>query len=178
MAGPTEAVVDASTTLKWISEEEGTPAALKLRDEHVEGTTTLSAPDLILYELANALRYRPGFDDEKVAQALGDVIDLQIDLIAPGSELLRQSARDAYLYNTTVYDSCYLALGELMGIEVYTSNKRFYEKAKASGIMKLTSSAAADTLFLIALKRHGHLGRSQGHHPHAPHMNHPKSRHT
>jgi predicted nucleic acid-binding protein len=114
MAGPAEAVVDASTAIKWLSEEEGTPAALKLRDEHVEGTTALSAPDLLLYELANALRCRPGFDEEKTAKALGDVIDLQIDLITPGRELLQQATRDAYLYDTTVYDSCYLALGELM----------------------------------------------------------------
>ena len=137
MAGPAEAVVDASTAIKWLSEEEGTPAALKLRNEHVEGTTVLSAPDLLLYELANALRYRPGFDEERTTQALGDVIDLQIDLITPGRELLQQSIRDAYLYNTTAYDACYLALGELMGVEVYTSDKKFYERAKASGILRL-----------------------------------------
>ena len=137
MAGPTEAVVDASTAIKWLSEEEGTPAALKLREEHIEGTTVLSAPDLLLYELANALRYKPDFDNEKVTQALINVIDLQIDLITPGRELLQQSTKDAYLYDTTVYDSCYLALGELMGVEVYTSDRKFYEKAKGSDILRL-----------------------------------------
>jgi predicted nucleic acid-binding protein len=137
MAGRAEAVVDASTAVKWLSEEEGTPAALRLRDEHIEGTTVLSAPDLLLYELANVLRHRPGFNEEKVTQALGDVIDLQIDMITPGRELLQRSTEDAYLYGTTVYDSCYLALGELMGVEVYTSDKKFYEKAKASGVLKL-----------------------------------------
>ena len=137
MAGPTEAVVDASTAIKWLSEEEGTPAALKLREEHIEGTTLLSAPNLLLYELANALRYKPDFDNEKVTQALINVIDLQIDLITPGRELLQQSTKDAYLYDTTVYDSCYLALGELMGVEVYTSDRKFYEKAKGSDILRL-----------------------------------------
>ncbi len=137
MARQTEAVVDASVAVKWLSEEEGTQAALKLREEHIEGTTILSAPDLLLYELANALRYKPDFDDEKAAQALSDLIDLQIDLINPGRELLQQSIEDAYLYDTTVYDSCYLALGELMGIEVYTSDRKFYEKAKESDILRL-----------------------------------------
>ena len=137
MARRTEAVVDASIAIKWLSEEEGTPAALKLREEHIEGTTILSAPDLLLYELANALRYRPDFDDEKVTHALYNVIDLQIDLITPGRELLQQSTKDAYLYDTTVYDSCYLALGELMGVEVYTSDRKFYEKAKGSDILRL-----------------------------------------
>ena len=137
MARRTEAVVDASTAIKWLSEEEGTPAALKLREEHIEGTTVLSAPNLLLYELANALRYKPDFDNEKVTQALINVIDLQIDLITPGRELLQQSTKDAYLYDTTVYDSCYLALGELMGVEVYTSDRKFYEKAKGSNILRL-----------------------------------------
>ena len=137
MAGRTEAVVDASTAIKWLSEEEGTPAALKLREEHIEGTTLLSAPNLLLYELANALQHRPDYDDEKVTQALIHVIDLQIDLITPGRELLQQSTKDAYLYDTTVYDSCYLALGELMGVEVYTSDRKFYEKAKGSDILRL-----------------------------------------
>jgi predicted nucleic acid-binding protein len=137
MAGRAEAVVDASVAVKWLSEEEGTKAALKLRGDHLEGTILLSAPDLLIYELANAIRYKPGFDDNKVTRAIGDVIDLQIDLITPGRELIEKSAEAAYLYDATIYDSCYLALGALMGIEVYTSDKKFYEKAKQSGILKL-----------------------------------------
>ena len=137
MAGREEAVVDASIAIKWFSEEEGTQAALKLREEHIEGTLILSAPDLLIYELANALRFKPDFDDEKVSRAVADIMDLQIDLINPGRELIEKSTEAAYLYGATVYDSCYLALGELLGVEVYTSDKKFYEKAKGSGILKL-----------------------------------------
>ena len=137
MEGREEAVVDASVAIKWFSEEEGTEAALKLREEHIDGKRLLSAPDLLLYELSNALRYKPGFDAEKVSRAVADVIDLQIDLIAPGRELAEKSAEAAYRYQATVYDSCYLALGELMGIEVYTADKKFHNEAKTSGILHL-----------------------------------------
>ena len=137
MAGQAEAVVDASVAIKWLNEEEGTQAALKLREEHIEGGTSLSAPNLILYEIANALRYRPGFDDEKAYLAVTAIIDLQIDLVTPGRDLLQQAIVDAYLYDITVYDSCYLALGELMGIRVYTSDKKLYEKTREAGNMKL-----------------------------------------
>jgi len=137
MAGREEAVVDASIAIKWFSEEEGTQAALKLREEHIEGTLILSAPDLLIYELANALRFKPDFDDEKVSRAVADIMDLQIDLINPGRELIGKSTEAAYLYGATVYDSCYLALGELLGVEVYTSDKKFYEKAKGSNRLKL-----------------------------------------
>jgi predicted nucleic acid-binding protein len=137
MARRAEAVIDPSVAVKWFSNEEGTEAALKLRDEHIAETTTLIAPDLLLYELANALRYKPGFNEEHVTRAVSDILDLQIDIITPGKELLKQSTEAAYLYDAAIYDSCYLALGQLMGVEVYTSDKKFYGKAKKSGILKL-----------------------------------------
>jgi predicted nucleic acid-binding protein len=137
MARRSEAVVDASVAVKWFSEEEGTKAALELRESHIEGRMVLSAPNLIIYELANALRFKPGFDDAKVTRAISDILDLQIDFINPGRELMEKSAETAYLYDTTIYDSCYLALGELMGIEVITFDKKFYDKAKRSGILRI-----------------------------------------
>ncbi len=137
MAGREEAVIDASVAVKWFSEEEGTDAALKIREAHIDGTTTLSAPDLLLYELANALRYKPDFTEEKASRAITDIIDLEIDIISPSREIIEKAIKDAHLYDVAIYDSCYLALGELMGIIVYTSDKKFYEKAKQSDVLRL-----------------------------------------
>jgi len=58
-----------------------------------------------------------------VTRAITDVVDLQIDLITPSRELMDKATEDAYAR----------ALGELMEIVVYTSDKKFYEKAKLSG---------------------------------------------
>ena len=135
MAGQEEAVVDASVAVKWFSEEEGTARALEFRESHIEGDRILVAPDLLIYELANALRFKPGFDQEKVARAVDDILDLQVDLIEPGRELLRAGSELAFRYGVTVYDSCYLALGELMGIQVYTSDRQLYERARESGLL-------------------------------------------
>ena len=137
MARHPEAIVDASVAIKWFNLEEGTQAALRLREEHIEETTILCAPNLILYELTNALRYNPSFNKEKVTQAISSLIDLQIDFISPSKDLLDQSIKDAYLYDITVYDSNYLALAELMGIILYTSDKKLYEKTKETGIIEL-----------------------------------------
>jgi predicted nucleic acid-binding protein len=135
MAGREEAVIDASVAVKWFSGEEGTDEALKLRDEHITGTIVLSAPDLFIYEMANALRFKPGFNFEKVGRAILDIFDLQLDLITPSGELVKRSTELAFRYDITVHDSCYLALAELMGISLYTSDKRFFEKAKESGLI-------------------------------------------
>ena len=135
MARREEAVIDASAAVKWFSGEEGVLEALKMRDEHVAGKLVLSAPDLFIYEMANALRFKPGFNDEKVGRAISNIFDLQLDLIAPSGELVKRSQELAFTYDITVYDSCYLALAELMGISLYTSDKRFFEKAKESGLI-------------------------------------------
>jgi len=130
-------VIDASVVVKWFAEELGTQSALKLRGEHVDGVRTLMAPDLLLYEVANALRYKPGFGVEKVVRAIVDLMDIQVDLIVPSRELVERSSDLAYAYGVSVYDSCYLALSELMGVSLYTSDKRFFDGAKASGRMIL-----------------------------------------
>jgi len=136
MAGQEEAVIDASVAAKWFTEEEGTDRALEVRESHIEGGRTLIAPDLIVYEIANALRFKPGFDQERVARVVEDLLDLQMDLINPSRDLLRIGSELAFRYGITIYDSCYIALGELMGIEVYTSDKQLYERAKESGLLR------------------------------------------
>ena len=137
MAGQEEAVVDASVAVKWFSDEEGTANALIIRQSHVEGERMLIAPDLILYELSNALRFKPGFDQDMVARAVEDLLNIQIELIGPTKELIKESSALAYRCGITIYDSCYIALGQLLGIHVYTSDKQLYQQAKETGIIKL-----------------------------------------
>lgn len=141
MARQEEVVLDASVAVKWFSEEEGTQQALKMKDDHIEGIRLIFAPDLIIYELSNALRFKPGFDAPRVARAVNDLLDLQIDFVAPTEELVRRSSELAFRYGITTYDSCYLALGELLGIQVFTSDEQFYERAKDCGFLRLIETS-------------------------------------
>ena len=77
---PQEKVVDASVVVKWFSDEEGSDRALKLRDGHIGGELSLVAPELILYEVTNALRYKPLFDSSKVSRAFHDLLEFQLIL--------------------------------------------------------------------------------------------------
>ncbi len=52
-----EAVVDASVVVKWLVEEEGSERALRLRDRYIDGKIEIIAPELITFEVLNALRY-------------------------------------------------------------------------------------------------------------------------
>lgn len=48
-------VVDASVALKWFVDEPDSAPALALRNAHIAGQSPLVAPDLLIYEVANAL---------------------------------------------------------------------------------------------------------------------------
>ena len=132
-----EIVVDASVVIKWFSDEEGGDRALKLRNDHVDGTTTLIAPDLLVYEIANALRFKPGLDSQGVAEAVDDLFDLQIDLLVPTAGVVRTAADLSKQFGITIYDSSYLSLAKLLGIEVVTADKKLHEKAKGCGFILL-----------------------------------------
>jgi predicted nucleic acid-binding protein len=137
MERPEETVIDASVAVKWFSEEKGSGRALALREEHIDGKRTLVAPDLLIYEIANALRFKPGFNSRIAARAVDDLFGLQIDIIALSKELVIRGSELAYQYGITVYDASYLSLGELLGSEVLTADDDLYKKAGLCGFLKM-----------------------------------------
>lgn len=132
-----EIVLDASVVVKWFSEEEDSEIAVKIRDKHIEGLTTIVSPDLVFYEVVNSLRYNPAFNVDDVTRVIADLIDIGIDLITPNKELMENAVKHAHEYNLSIYDAYYLSLAQLMGLEIVTADTQFYEKAKKIGIIKL-----------------------------------------
>ncbi|MEM3995420.1 MAG: type II toxin-antitoxin system VapC family toxin, partial [Thermofilum sp.] len=64
-----EAVVDASVVVKWFVEEEGSDRALEVRDRYVSGELKLIAPELLPFEVLNALYYKRLFTVEELKSA-------------------------------------------------------------------------------------------------------------
>lgn len=123
-------VLDASLIVKWFSQEEGTEIALQARDRHISGEITITVPDLLIYEVANALTYNPGFDDGDVKAAVRDIFEMELDLIWPDEELLNKAAEYASEEGITVYDGCYISLAEILGLEFFTADGRLSEKTE------------------------------------------------
>lgn len=123
-------VIDTSVAVKWFSLEEGTPAALELRERLYRRECRILAPDLLLYELANALRFNPRLTADEVKAAVGSVIDLGLEFISADSELLRQAVDFAFRFNATVYDACFLALSDLRGLPLISADAKLIAQAK------------------------------------------------
>jgi len=124
-------VIDTSVAVKWFSHEEATESALLLRDAMLKGECRVTAPDLLLYELANALRHNPNFAEEDIKLAVRSVCDMSIEFAPAENKLIEQAIEVAFHYKITVYDGCFLALAGLTGFPLLTADIKLIEKAGA-----------------------------------------------
>jgi len=116
-------VVDASVIVKCFVNEPGSDAALELWEEHTSGKSLIVVPDTALSEILNVLRYKH-FDNAKLQAANKIIWDAQLHTERTSQFLMGRAAMLALKHNLSVYDAFYLAVGELFGAQVYTSDKQ------------------------------------------------------
>jgi len=137
----TACVIDSSVAVKWFCEETGTEAALLLRDGAFAGKCRLAAPDLLLYELGNALRFNGRLDPDDVKLALGSLLDMGIVFHPADGPLLSRAVDLAFRYRMTVYDGCFIALADNLGLPLITADGKLVEKAgDHAGIVRLAEA--------------------------------------
>ena len=138
-----EFVLDTSVALKWFSEfgESDLHRALQLREGLLNGSVFLTVPELLFYEIANALRHNPRFSSKDVEGAIDSVLDMGLDVRTMEQETLAEAIRIAFKYNSTVYDTYFLALSIREGKPLITADYKFTEKLKGvKGIIKLSET--------------------------------------
>ena len=124
LTSPPLFIIDTSVAVKWFSREDFTDCALKLRDAAFAGNCRLAAQDLLLYELANALRFNPRFDASDVKLAIKSVEDMGIDFHPAQGPLLSLAVDLAFHHRITVYDGCFLALAVQEGGKLVTADTK------------------------------------------------------
>ena len=123
-------ILDASVVVKWFSEEEYTEKALAIRERIRMGEERVIVPDLILYELANALKYNPNFDANDVSDALTSIFDMDLEIVTPIPEIINLAVALAFDYNITVYDAFYIALAKDLELTFITADRRLCERVR------------------------------------------------
>ena len=132
-------VLDTSVVAKWFKEEEDSDLALQIREDFHEGLHEIIVPDLLLYEISNALRFDKKFTPDLITDAIGSLFEMDIVITVPSKELISDAAKIAIDNDVTVYDAIYVALSlKINGIFI-TADKRFYEKIKGTENCKLLS---------------------------------------
>ena len=129
-------VVDSSVCIKWFCLEEETDKALFLRESYIKGTKILAIPDLILYEVAYALRHNKKVQEHDVQEAVESMFKLGVDIIVPTTEMLNSAITLAFAFNITVYDAVFLALADILSFECITADEKLYQKTKTLGYIR------------------------------------------
>ena len=137
-------VLDASVILKWFVHEVDSVRALKLREEFYTGTREIVVPDLLLYEIGNALLYNPTFATDEIQEVLSTLFGMEIEIITPTLPLLGKAIELARSLNITCYDATYLALAEELEFEFVTADEKFYRKVEKNTNLKVPVRLLSD----------------------------------
>lgn len=125
-------VIDASVAMKWFSHvnEENIDDALKLQKLHLKRKCLLIAPDLLVYEIVNALRYNPNLKENDIQLALSSLLKMDIELVKPDQVLIKEAVKLACAKDITIYDSCYIALALNRGCLLITAARKLFGKVR------------------------------------------------
>jgi predicted nucleic acid-binding protein len=124
-------IVDASVILRAFFPDEAQAQAQAVVREHVAGRIQLKAPELLPYELANAVwqaERRRRISAAQANEILQAMEGLQIEILPLAwGEMLPLARR----FECSAYDAAYLALAERLGEPLVTGDERLYHAVHA-----------------------------------------------
>ena len=122
-------VLDTSVVIKWYRQGEVLASrALALRDAYLDGEIAVSVPSLLVYELANVLRYKKDLAPGQVQDAVQSLFDIGLEVVPPLSSVARRAVEIACTCETTVYDAAFAALAESLNATFVTADERLARK--------------------------------------------------
>jgi predicted nucleic acid-binding protein len=125
-----DALLDTSVVVKWFVTEEDSGRALDIQQAHLQDDLQLHAPDILLMESANALRYA-GLSEERILQNLETVPMLGIEIIPFSIDVLNSAVSLSLEHDLAVYDAYFLALAQAMEIPLITADKKMLSHLSA-----------------------------------------------
>ena len=124
-------VLDTSVVVKWFVEEKDVENALAIRTKFVRREVELFLPDLLFYELANVLRYKPDFNNIDVHKSISSLFNIGISPL-PFSEIVGIKAVSIAMdFEITFYDAYFYALAKELSIQLITADEKAYSKLKS-----------------------------------------------
>lgn len=132
---PKTYIIDASVCIKWFSieNEDDVSIASLLRVQHMNRNIFLMAPDILVYEVINALAYNLLFNADKVNMAILSLYEMDIKFVEPYAGILSESSKLHFSKNITIYDSIYIALAKYINAQYITADEKLFEKVKDLG---------------------------------------------
>lgn len=130
-------VLDSSVVIKWFSNEDDTDKALALRESYLEGNVNMASPDLVIYEIANALRYSKSLSETDVKNSISSLMSMGISIIVPTRKVIESAIDIAYQSDITIYDAYFAALAQELNFKLVTADEKLHNKIKKLGFVML-----------------------------------------
>ena len=143
-----EVVVDASVVVKWFVEEEDSDKALRLRDKYIDGEIRIIAPELIIFEVLNALYYKRLFSESEMKEISEALEAYSFTLYSLKGEYAEKTIETAVENGITIYDASYVALAMIRDTYMYTADEKLIEKLKGEYLkhVKSIKSTSSNTV--------------------------------
>lgn len=129
-------VIDASIIVKWFLNEENSDKALKIREEHILGNTTLIAPELAFLEVANTIRYKK-IDLKKIWNINKSLWEVELKIQEINETIINKTIENSVKYNITIYDALYITIAQLHGVFMVTADKKLYKIPNVIALEKI-----------------------------------------
>lgn len=122
-------LLDTSVVMKWFVSEEKSQRAWQVQNDYLNGGCDLSVPELLLYEVANALKFTsPLLTGEKIKEKIESLIKLKINIYPFDYDILQLSVDLALERDITVYDAYFLTLARETDSIFITSDEKLYDR--------------------------------------------------
>ena len=133
-------VVDTSIVYKWITEEDDSSdsSSLKLLRKFLDGKESVLIPDIMLYELANALSTKTSLTFKEIEQAWNLFERLGLKVTNPSLKFIRKSIKFSRKYHVSVYDASYAILALEKNCILLTADSKFAKKINLPFVKLLT----------------------------------------
>lgn len=130
-------VIDTSIAFKWVREEDTRHLSLELLHQYLSGKEQVIVPDLLLYELANALSSKTKLTMKDIEQAWGLFADFNVPIFNPTPDFLQKCLRFAKKYQVTVYDASYAILAKEKKCVLFTGDEKFVQQVNLPYVKNL-----------------------------------------
>lgn len=137
-------VLDASIIVKWFCEEEYTDIALRIRDRFFGRELDVVVPDLMFYEVSNAIRYNMVLSLEEKLELIEDIYSTDFDVVSSTKEIILEAMDSALDTDTTIYDNVYLAVGRFKRCNLITADKVFRNKINTNEVIFIGEWGCSD----------------------------------
>ena len=128
-------VLDASVIVKWFCREEYTDIALKIRDRFFKGDLNVIVPELMFYEVSNAIRYNPVFTKEDKNKIIDDLFSIGFNVVHSNRKILSTAMKLALETDTPIYDNVYHSVSRSEKCPFVTADKEYIKKANAQNLI-------------------------------------------